>query len=52
MTDNPVRFIVRPATDRPGWEVWDRKTESAYAVRATRNEAIDKADELNARHAA
>lgn len=50
MSNNP-RFIVRVATDRPGWEVWDRKTESVYAARDTHAEATARADELNAKYA-
>ncbi len=57
MNRNP-RFVVRPATDRPGWEVLD--TEAAHsktsgtnvvAARPTESAAQLRADELNQKHA-
>jgi hypothetical protein len=50
MTGTP-RFVVRPATDRPGFAVVDtaaRHPEMAqYAVRSTRAAADQEAERLN-----
>jgi hypothetical protein len=49
MTTTKERFVVRPATDRPGFVIVDTKDGSLQAARPTMTEAKAYADDKNRR---
>ncbi len=48
-TADKPRYIVRPASDRPGFIVWDTKLSCSQAARSTMDAAQAYADDKNER---